>query len=251
MTGETMNIGILDSIRERIPFEQRRRLIQRLQRVTRPALLAFPRRTRPVSRIWGFDRGMPVDRFYIERFMDKHRQDVRGQVLEVLNTEYSDLYGSGVRQRDILDINPDNPLATIVADLAAADNVPADQFDCFILTQTLHLIYDVRSAISHAHRILKPGGVLLATVPTVSRVIPTGGLETDYWRFTLASGRRMFGDIFGPEQVTVETHGNVLVATAFLNGMAREELSRRELETNDPYFPIIVTVRAVKATSAG
>jgi hypothetical protein len=31
-----------------------------------------------------------------------------------------------------------------------------------------------------------------------------------------------------------------------LTGMALEELKRTELETDDPLFPLIVTVRAVK-----
>jgi len=38
-----------------------------------------------------------------------------------------------------------------------------------VFTQTLHLIYDVRSAIRTLHRVLKPGGVLLATFPGISQ----------------------------------------------------------------------------------
>jgi hypothetical protein len=68
----------------------------------------------------------------------------------------------------------------------------------------------------------------------------------DYWRFTAASCSALFGAIFGTEQVTVRSHGNVLTATAFLNGMAYEELSLRELDVNDEYFPLIITVRAIK-----
>jgi hypothetical protein len=56
----------------------------------------------------------------------------------------------------------------------------------------------------------------------------------------------LFGDIFGAEQVTVQSYGNVLTAIAFLTGMAHEELSTRELETRDPHFPVLVAIRAVK-----
>jgi hypothetical protein len=59
----------------------------------------------------------------------------------------------------------------------------------------------------------------------------------------------LFGEAFGPPQVTVRARGNVLSSIAFLAGMAYEELSRAELETDDPAFPLIVTVRAVKAGS--
>jgi hypothetical protein len=93
---------------------------------------------------------------------------------------------------------------------------------------------------------LKPGGVLLVTVPCISRIVPRYGLATDYWRFTGASCARLFGEVFGPEQVTVQPLGSVLTAIAFLTGLAHEELSRRELDTHDPYYPVIIAVRAVK-----
>jgi SAM-dependent methyltransferase len=235
-------------LREHIPAEQRLRMRRHLLRLRRPrpTWLRLLRRTTPLSTYWGFDRGTPVDRYYIEQFVHAQRQDIRGRVLEIKDSGYTDRYGSGVRQRDVLDVDAANPSATLVADLAAADAIPADQFDCFILTQTLQLIYDTRAAIQHAHRILAPGGVLLVTVPCVSRIVPTGGLEGDYWRFTPASCARLFGDVFGAGQVTVRPYGNVLTAMAFLNGMAYQELARRELETHDPYFPVVIAVRAVK-----
>ena len=143
----------------------------------------------------------------------------------------------------MLDIDSGNPKASIIADLAAAEAVPSHLFDCFILTQTLLLIYNVRSAIIHAHRILRPGGVLLVTVPVISRIVH---VKSDYWRFTVASCSELFGEVFGEDQITVRSYGNVLSAVAFLTGMAHQELSMKELEANDEYFPLIVTVRAVK-----
>ncbi|HYC33652.1 MAG TPA: methyltransferase domain-containing protein, partial [Gemmatimonadales bacterium] len=136
--------------------------------------------------------------------------------------------------------------ATIVADLASADAVPANSYDCFILTQTLQFIRDPRAALLHAHRILRPGGVLLATAPTASRVIRQFDYLQDYWRFTAPGCTALFGDRFGDSAVDVRGRGNVLVSMAFLTGLAAEELSRRELETDDPDFPLLVTVRAVK-----
>jgi len=199
-----------------------------------------------LSNIWGFDRGTPVDRYYIERFLEDHRQDIHGRVLEVKDSGYTARYGVGVEQRDILDVNPANPYATIVADLATLDGVASVEFDCFVLTQTLQYIYDTRAAITHAHRILRLGGVLLAMVPAVSRVARRPGLQTDYWRFTVASCSLLFGDIFGVQQTTVRSYGNVLTGIAFLTGMAYQELSCRELEAHDEYFPVIVAVRATK-----
>lgn len=225
--------------------ERFHRLRMYLRCLARPAWLGTLRRTTPLSQHWGYDRGTPVDRYYVERFLDEHRHDIRGHVLEVRDARYTDLYGSGVEHRDVLDINPANPEATIIADLTAADAIASDQFDCFVLTQTLQFIYDTRAAIFHAHRILRPGGVLLATVPVVSR-IDRHLMTTDYWRFTAASCSLLFGEVFGKEQVSVRSYGNVLTAIAFLTGMARQELSPRELEASDEYFPMIITIRGIK-----
>lgn len=197
-----------------------------------------------MSNSWGFDRGRPVDRYYIDSFLEAHRNDIHGRILEILNKEYTRRFGSDIERSDILDIDPANQQATIIADLAAADSIESDSFDCFILTQTLQLIYDVKSAIAHSHRILRPGGVLLVTIPAVSRLAGEG--YTDYWRFTPASCARLFGEIFGADQVTITAYGNVLSAVAFLEGMAYEELTKTELDVVDERYPVLMAIRAVK-----
>ena len=223
----------------------------RLRRLLRPAWLGTLRRLTPLSQQWGADRGTPVDRYYVQRFLDAHRGDIRGRVLEVKDAEYTRRFGSDVATSDVLDVDPANPQATIVADLAAADTVPANSYDCFILTQTLQFIYDTRAALGHASRILRPGGVLLASVPTVSRAIRKFEPIRDYWRFTPAACLELFGDRFGQHRITVRAYGNILTSIAFLTGMAAEELSEKERERDDPDFPLLVTIRAVKAGSSG
>ena len=200
----------------------------------------------PGSNHWGWDRGTPVDRYYIEQFLASHAGDVRGRALEVKDADYTKRLDHGVTHVDVLDVDATNPQATIVADLSVGEGIPENQFDCFVLTQTLQLIYDVREAVVQCHRLLRPGGVLLVTVPTVSRIVHGDGLVWDYWRFTAASCTRLFGDVFGPDQVEVRTWGNVLAGVAFLRGTSYQEIPRRKLDVNDPYFPILVTVRAVK-----
>jgi hypothetical protein len=198
-----------------------------------------------LSDVWGYDRGTPVDRYYIESFLAKHRKDIAGRTLEIGDSLYSTCYGSAVTHADVLDINTANQYATLIADLSADHGLPSMAFDCFILTQTLQLIYDTRAAIANAHRMLRPGGVLLATVPSVSRI--TTSSACDYWRYTVASCSRLFTEFFGPENITVQSYGNVLACIAFLAGMGYEELSQKELEINDDAFPLIVAIRAVKA----
>jgi SAM-dependent methyltransferase len=218
---------------------------RRLERLRRPAWLGTIRRTTPLSDHWGRERGTPVDRYYIERFLAEERDAIRGRVLEVMNADYTDRFGVAVEHRDVLDIDSANEAATIVADLAAADPVPSELFDCFILTQTLQYIYDLKAAVEHAHRILRPGGTLLCTVPAISRIARLR-LDSEFWRATPAACSRLFGDVFTGGDLAVRGHGNVLTAVAFLVGMAAEELSPRELNRDDPFFPLVVSVRATR-----
>jgi SAM-dependent methyltransferase len=230
-------------------IRRRRLAARRVRRIRRPRWLAL-RRTTPLCDRWGAGRGDPVDRWYIERFMAANRQAIRGSVLEVQRPLYTERFGAGVREQHVLDIDPANPRADIVTDLAAADSVPDGSFDCIILTQTLQYVYDVWAAVGHCHRVLRPGGVLLCTVPCVSRIEP-GCLENEYWRFTGASCRRLFESAFGAGRVRVTLHGNVLTDIAFLAGISRQELSRTALDRYDEHFPLLAAVRAEKAGDRG
>jgi hypothetical protein len=202
----------------------------------------------PVSRMYGADRGKPVDRWYIERFLAAHSADVRGRVLEVAETTYTEWYGGDdVTSSDVLHAAPGNPEATLVGDLSTGHGIPSEAFDCFIMTQTLHVIYDVAAAVRGTRDLLAPGGVLLATMPGISQISSDGRRDWgDWWRFTSDSARRLFGDVYGPENVEVEPHGNVLSSACFLYGFAAEELDEAELAHRDDAFELLMTVRAVK-----
>ena len=219
---------------------------RRARRLRRPAWLGVMRRTTPLSEAWGADRGTPVDRYYIERFLDRHRADIRGRVLEVRGSAYTSRFGTGVTNADVLDVDPGNKSATIVADLSAADAIAAGTFDCFVLTQTLQYIPDPGAALRHARRILRPGGVLLATVPGISR-IDTRHADRDLWRFTPRACSILLADSWPEDEVEIASAGNVLAAAAFLYGVAAEELSEGDLAVEDPNYPVVVCVRAVQA----
>jgi SAM-dependent methyltransferase len=232
------------------PVEMRRselgiRRRRRVARLRRPAWLGTIRRTTPLSEHWGRERGTPVDRYYIERFLAENRQAITGRVLEVMNADYTRRFGTGVARSDVLDVDAGNPVATVVADLAAADTIEASSVDCFILTQTLQYVFELERAVEHIHRILRPGGTVLCTVPAVSR-IGTRELESEWWRFTPAACTRLFEGRFPRDALEVHGRGNVLTCIAFLAGMAAEELKPRELDTDDPFHPLLVTVRATK-----
>jgi SAM-dependent methyltransferase len=218
---------------------------QRLARLRRPAWLGTIRRTSPLSEHWGRERGTPIDRYYIERFLAENEHAITGGVLEVMNADYTRRFGTAVASSAVLDIDAGNPVATVIADLAAADSIDESTFDCFILTQTLQYIFEIENAVRHAHRILRPGGTVLCTLPVVSR-IGQRQIESEYWRLTPAACARLFADTFSQDAVEVRGCGNVLTCVAFLVGMAAEELTAKELEADDPFFPLLVTVRATK-----
>jgi SAM-dependent methyltransferase len=241
-----MTAGLLELLRNRVSPPVRRKIRQRLQRLARPAWLHAFNRTTPLSSHFGNDRGTPVDRHYIEAFLEQHRADIRGRGLEVKDTKYLDRFGSGLTHVDVLDIDPSNPQATLVADLATAQDLPSNQFDCIVLTQTLQYVFDVAAAVRHLHRMLRPGGVLLVTVPSAIALLDPQLQHLEQWRFTVPSCRRLFSDAFGEDAIDVRAYGNMLAARAFLAGMACEELSPRHLAAHDPLFPIVVSVRAVK-----
>ncbi len=215
-----------------------------------PGRVAFGdlRRTRPIDPYFGWERGQPIDRYYIERFLASHASDVRGRVLEVGDATYTQRFGDDrVGRSDVLHVDPDAQQATIVADLADAAAIPADTFDCLILTQTLHLIFDVQAAVATVHRILAPGGVVLATVPGISQVDRGEWSDTWYWSFTAAAARRTFETRFAAEDIVIEQHGCVLSALALLEGLASHELTEGELNVDDPAYPVFVGIRAAKA----
>jgi hypothetical protein len=202
----------------------------------------------PVSRTFGFERGKPVDRWYIERFLAEHAADVRGRVLEVAESTYTGWYGGeDVTRSDVLYAADGNPEATLVGDLTTGAGIPAAAFDCFICTQTLQFIYDVRAAVEGTRALLAPGGVLLATMAGISQISREDMRDWgDWWRFTAKSAERLFGEVYGEEHVEVKQHGNVQAAAAFLYGLAAEDLDTSALEAVDPDFHLLITVRAVR-----
>jgi SAM-dependent methyltransferase len=219
-------------------------------RGSRPPALGDLRRVTPIDPNWGFERGTPIDRVYVEEFVGSHADDIRGRVLEIAAPDYTRRFGRGVEQVDILMATEGNPQATIVGDLTDAPQIPSDSFDCAIVTQTLQFVYDVRAALATLHRILAPGGVLLATVPGITRLSPPEDEQFgEWWHYTARSAKRLAEEAFGPGNVEVRSYGNVLSAAGFLYGLADSDLKPDELEAHDRLYEVIVGVRASKSAA--
>lgn len=219
-----------------------------LRRILKPAWLYFLlKKLTPLSHNFGSNRGEPIDRHYIEKFLLENSGFIKGICLEVENNVYTKKFGKGnVVQSDILDIDFNNPKAAIHGDLRNLKEMPDNKYDCIILTQVLQFIDDYDSAVKEGGRILKPGGVLLVTLPFISRIDRRTGPAGDYWRFTLASAKYIFEKYFSSSNIEIKSWGNILAGLAFWIGMAQEELWQKELNHNDPDFPVIISVRATK-----
>ena len=208
------------------------------------------RRLTPISPIFGKDRDLiSVERSYIESFLRTHEADVRGRVLELGDPAYTVKFGGDrVTRSDVLHYVEGNPQATIVADLTRAENIPDDSFDCIIITQTLQMIFEIDAAIRTLHRILRPGGVVLATSHGITPIARREGVDDwgEYWHFTGQSSKKLFEKVFAPANVTITTYGNVLSTIASLHGLAASELTPEELAYCDPKYELLVMVRAKK-----
>lgn len=201
----------------------------------------------PVSRKFGFDRGTSIDRVYIEDFLNKNRNYVKGVICEIGSDDYSKKFGYNIERIEVLHYTPDNKKATIVGDLTKPSTLPKEQIDCFIVTQTLNFIYDFRAAIWGIYYMLKRGGVALVTVSGISQ-ISRYDMERwgDYYRFTDLSMKIAFEEVFGKGNVYVETYGNVFTAIAFLHGFAAEELPHKKIFYKDPDYQVIIAIKAIK-----
>jgi glycosyltransferase involved in cell wall biosynthesis/SAM-dependent methyltransferase len=231
-----------------LPDRLRERLLRGRERVPPVGRVRFGdlHRVTPISGCFGFDRGLPVDRYYIERFLARHASEIVGRVLEVGDDAYTRRFGSGVSRSDVLHVHGGKPQVTLVGDLTDPEVLPEDAFDCIVLTQTLQLIYDVRQAIVRIHRALAPGGVVLVTAPGISQIDRGEWGDSWCWSFTPTALQRLFGDVFGSDAVMIERYGNVFAATAFLQGLAVEELETADLDPLDRAYPVIVALRARK-----
>jgi SAM-dependent methyltransferase len=201
----------------------------------------------PVSERFGLERGTPVDRFYIERFLASQTKYITGRVVEIAENTYTLKYGTSVTYADILHIDNKNKSATIIADLTNPDSVPENVADAFICTQTLNFIYDVNAAIRSIHKMLRPNGKAVITVAGLSQIsrydMDRWG---DYWRFTDKSLAKLLSEVFGEENVKVEVMGNVYGATMLLHGIALEEVNISKLAVKDDNYQVILGAIVVK-----
>ena len=197
-----------------------------------------------MSRTFGYERGLPIHRYYVQRFFETHSSQIRGRCLEFHDPGYVRRYGEGRPSRiDVLDLSEENPHATIVADITKPNDIPSDTFDCIVCVHVLHLVYEADVFTRELHRLLAPGGTLLVAVPGTSMIDPNW---TEYRRWTALGVRTLLGQFFRPSDIRVEPYGNSLAAAAEMRGLASDEIAPWELNAKDELFQVEVCGLAVK-----
>ena len=222
----------------RLPLAELQRRSPQLRRAVLRARFGDLARISPLT-AWGFQRGTPVDRWYIESFLREHAHLVAGQVLEVKE----DLYAShlGASTVEVVDIDASNAVATIVGDLCAPDTLPPHAFDTALLTQTLQYLAEPMLAVRNVLASLRPSGSLLLTVPCLGRIDG----PSDSWRWTPAGLESLLRQACRGREVdlVVAGLGNSLAARAFLFGLAAEDLDPDVLARDDVDCPLIAVAR--------
>jgi len=206
--------------------------------------------TRPISQDFGWDRGTPIDRFYIERFLSAHAADIKGRALEVGDAAYCRRFGGDkVSRQEVLHVDPAAPAATIIGDLNIPGSLPSGAFDCIVLTQTLHLLFDVAGAFQELTSALAPGGVLLLTVPGISAIDRQEWRERWFWSLTGRTVEELARRHVPDWPISIEQHGNIFAAVSFLHGLALEEVDAGKLVPIDPAYPVIITAHLRRPAS--
>lgn len=201
----------------------------------------------PISRDFGTGRGKAIDRFYIEKFLEANKNDIRGDVLEIADNEYTLRYGENrVATSYILHVNGWGKNA-IKGDLETGEGLSENWFDSLIITQTLMFIYDLKSAAANIYKIMKEDAVALITVAGISQI---SRYDADnwgsYWGFHEDALKKLFIPLFGEENVEISIYGNVKTAMAMLYGLCCEELQEDDFLIQDRDYPLILAVKLRK-----
>lgn len=109
-----------------------------------------------------------INEFLIERLPPG------GRILEI-GAENSMMSGADVETMNLL------PGSTYQADITTWTGIESNRFDCIVCMEVLEHTVDPFDAMAEIRRLLKPGGLLLASAPMNFR---EHGPLPDCWRFT-------------------------------------------------------------------
>ncbi len=193
----------------------------------------------PFSRVFGTDRGTPIDRIYIERFLKENSDLIKGDCVEIAENTYTNKYGTDVKNAFILHVEGGEN--AIKGDLVSGEGIKSELVDCAIITQTLMFLNDLSTVSDNIYRMLKHGGNALVTVAGISQI---SRFDADRWGhfygFYPDGVKALFSNNFKNENISICTYGNVKLAMGYLYGMCAEDFDKEDFEYYDEHYPMII-----------
>lgn len=196
-----------------------------------------------ISNDFGFKRGEPVDRFYIDSFIKKHSHLIRGVCLEFGGSDYTHKYGSIDAEQNIFNYSeePYRKGKIIMGDITKLNTLEEGVYDCIICTNVLNFIFDVNYAILGLKKLIKPCGKIILTTAGVTSHISRYDMNRwgDFWRMTDKSIIKL-AEKAGLNIDMIETYGNPYACTSQLNGLSVQDLEIEKLNNTHQDYQLLV-----------
>lgn len=199
------------------------------------------RRLMPVCGNFGFTRGWPVDRYYLDQYIAKISNLVTGNVLEV-----------GVYVSDPMKKKFPHSKSFHAVDVIKTDKVDyagdiherslfsEGSFDTILCFNVLEHCKMPWVVVENMHHWVKKGGQVFCMVPVTQRRHED---PKDCWRILPQSLEWMFKSFSKAE---IHCRGNPLTAVSALLGIPSDELSKKELDFDHPDYPVAAFVSCEK-----
>lgn len=222
-----------------------------VRRIYRHGLLTIPfgaieysdfKRYAPLCHDYGYSRGTPIDRYYLEQFIREIRSYVVGYTLEIGGSrENQYLYGfTNAMSYKTMDMHQ-KPEVDITGDIHDPNSLGSNSFDSIILFNVLEHCEKPWIVVENIYNWLTKRGSVFCMVPNSQRIHRD---PKDYWRI-LPDGMRSLFAKFPIKQLYL--YGNPITTIATMMGVAAEELSSEELNSFNSEYLVATCIYACKA----
>lgn len=195
------------------------------------------------------DRGTPIDRFYIEKFVKSKRKYISGNIYEIGDDFYSKKYAQPHSKFTVLTYKENEPFAKHNINFNKKNSHLYNTADCLIVVQTLNFLYNTKNAISEIRNILKYDGCAIITVSSITPVsLYDYKRWGDFWRFTDMALRELLLEFFSIEEIEIRSFGNYDSTMFYLSGACAEEVNESILNHIDPEFGLGLVAFVQKKT---
>ena len=196
---------------------------------------------KPFCHEFGYTRGTPIDRVFLDVFIDTIRDQVYGATLEIGGRkEDKSLYRfQNAEPFETLDVEAGSG-ADHVGDAHCITLFRPGSWDSILAFNVLEHCERPWIVVSNFLYWLRPGGMAFCVVPNAQR-LHRG--PRDYWRILPDAASSLFSDF---EEVTILRYGNLLTSQAAMSGIAAEEL-HYAMAYSDRDYPTVTCISARKA----